>query len=1144
MRALLSLVLLAVFALAQETPAPVLSTLAPAIATVGSPAFTLTVTGQRFTQDSRVVWQYGTANPVALTTVFVSETRLEAAVGAGLLLQAGNVPVAVVQGTQVSNRVDFFVVPPVAIETGCPIPSAIANRQYSFQFTLSGGNPPYVWSISAGAPPPGLGLNANGLLTGTAPNPGQAAFTVRVTDSQQNSASLACSMRVIGAQPNQTLFVTNLEPRSALVNSPDTMITLRGSGYSPGVTVVWNNSVDLPTTFHEATRISATIPARLLTSFGSFPITVRRTVLTASEFSNAESFTVIGPPQVANACPLPDGGVGQIYSQTLTATSGFPPYTYRVSQGALPAGLSLSSGGVISGIPTLAGNFTFVLTVADVRSNTSERSCSIRVLGPLSVFPAALTFTMDASGEAPPPQYLSVVTGAPDIVFTAQIATTGGAWLQAANVTGRTPALLEFRVASLLGLPAGTYNGQITLTAEAAANRTVSLPATLIVRAAKLAAIVARPRTALFAGPRNSTRVLTANITLSNPANTALIFGATATTPWLSVTPASGSVIANSPARLRLRANPAGLAPGTYPASVTVSSTGLTEPIVIPVILSVSNSAELLNAAPPGLMLTSVQGGPAPAAEPVYIAGQANSTFFWEGATSADWLSMAPASDAARPDSPSMPELLVNPADRLAGTYFGEIRVASPSSDNSPRLVSAVSQVLAPDAPLIEIKPAGLLFTSGPSRQTVTVRNLSASPAAIDFTTSGDLRPFTVFPQGSRILQPGESRRADIEGNAQGLGSGAYRAALLVHASNDPQVHAVDLLFVVRPVLACTPARLHPVVTSPATPFAAPAGLPLRVEARVVDDCGAPLASGAVSADGTALTHVRQGLWVGSWTAPASAAPAALTIFADDPTRNLQGAVTLNGTVTPSAGIPVLTADGITSAASFQAGAALAPGSLFAAFGTGLVDGGQIIAPGLPWSTLLGRTWMQVGGAAAPVFFGGSQPGFSQVNGQVPYSTRPNTVQQVSVGLGTARSQYVEAPVAAAQPSLFTFSQSGTGQAIAVDAARPTVIADAANPVTRGGVVTIYVEGLGGVNQLVEAGQPAPFDPLARATNPITVSIGGHPAEVLFAGLTPGLAGLYQINAVVPAGIVPGNAVRVIVTAGGLSSLPASIAIR
>lgn len=1144
MRAFSSLVLLLFPALAQETPPPVISSLAPSIATVGSPAFTLTVTGQRFSQDSRVVWRYGSGNPVTLTTTFVGETRLEAPVGAGLLQQIGNVPVAVVQGQQVSNRVDFFVVPRVAIESACPIPSAISGRPYSFQFALSGGNPPYIWSISAGALPPGLGLNANGLLSGTAPNPGQSVFTVQVTDSQQNTDSLACSIRVIAAQPNQNLFITQLEPSSTLLNSPDTTISIRGSGYSPGVVAVWNNTVDLPTTYHEATRITAIIPARLLTSFGSFPITVRRMVLTASEFSNAESFSVIGPPQVANACPLPDGGVGQVYSQTLTATSGFPPYTFRISQGALPPGLSLAAGGAISGTPSFAGNFTFTIEVADARGNASERPCSIRILGPLSVFPTALTFTMDASGEAPPPQYLSVVTGAPDIPFIAQIATTGGAWLQTPAVSGRTPALMEFRVASLSGLPAGTYNGQITVTAETAANRTVSLPVTLIVRAAKLAGISAHPRAVAFASPRDSTRMLTRTVTLSNPANTALIFSANSTASWLTVAPGAGSVIANTPARLRLRANPAGLEPGTYRASVTVGSTGLAEQLVIPVSLSIPSSSELLTAVPSGLTIASVQEGPAPSPEPIYISGQSNSTFFWEAATSPDWLLVTPASDAARPDTPSAPELLVNPSGRLAGIYFGQSRVASPASDNSPRLVSAVSQVLAPDATLIDIKPAGLLFTSGPSTQTLTVRNLSAGPVAINFNTGGDMRAFNVLPLSSRTLEPGETRRVDIEANAQGLGSGTYRASLMVHASNSPQVHAVDLQFVVRPALACSPARLHPVVTSPATPFAIPAGLPLRVEVRVVDDCGTPFTAGAVSAGGVPLTHVRQGLWVGSWTAPASPEPVSLAVFADDPARNLQGAIAMNGVVTPSAGIPVLSEGGITSAASFQPGAPLAPGGLYAAFGTGLVEGGQIAAPGLPWLPMLGRTSMYIGGVPSPIFFGGSQPGFSQVNGQVPYSIRPNTVQQVAAGLGDARSQYVDAPVAAAQPALFTFSQSGTGQGIIVDAERPTVIADTANPVARGGFITIYVEGLGAVNQLIEAGQPAPFDPLARSTNVITVTIGGQPAEVLFAGLAPGFAGLYQINAAVPSGITPGNAVPVVVTAGGAASLPATIAVR
>ena len=75
--------------------------------------------------------------------------------------------------------------------------------------------------------------------------------------------------------------------------------------------------------------------------------------------------------------------------------------------------------------------------------------------------------------------------------------------------------------------------------------------------------------------------------------------------------------------------------------------------------------------------------------------------------------------------------------------------------------------------------------------------------------------------------------------------------------------------------------------------------------------------------------------------------------------------------------------------------------------------------------------------------------------------------------------------------------------------------------------------------------EPAPSaEPLSRTDNPVTVMIGGRPAAVSFSGLTPGYAGLYQINAVVPAGITPGDAVPVVISVAGQTSPPVTMAVR
>ncbi|MDA4834875.1 Ig domain-containing protein, partial [Enterobacter hormaechei] len=62
---------------------------------------------------------------------------------------------------------------------------------------------------------------------------------------------------------------------------------------------------------------------------------------------------------------LPTATPGAAYSQTLAAGGGTAPYTYAVSAGSLPAGLTLSSTGTLAGTPTAGGSFTFTLTATD-----------------------------------------------------------------------------------------------------------------------------------------------------------------------------------------------------------------------------------------------------------------------------------------------------------------------------------------------------------------------------------------------------------------------------------------------------------------------------------------------------------------------------------------------------------------------------------------------------------------------------------------------------------------------------------------------------------------------------------------------------------------------------------------------------------
>ena len=96
---------------------------------------------------------------------------------------------------------------------------------------------------------------------------------------------------------------------------------------------------------------------------------------------------------VLNPATLPNGAIGAAYTAALSVTQGAgAPYSFTVVSGALPTGLTLSSGGVISGTPNTAGSFTAVVQVTDAAAQNGQRSYTITIGAPtLTLSPAAGT---------------------------------------------------------------------------------------------------------------------------------------------------------------------------------------------------------------------------------------------------------------------------------------------------------------------------------------------------------------------------------------------------------------------------------------------------------------------------------------------------------------------------------------------------------------------------------------------------------------------------------------------------------------------------------------------------------------------------------------------------------------------------------
>ncbi|MFD0941555.1 YDG domain-containing protein [Pedobacter boryungensis] len=132
------------------------------------------------------------------------------------------------------------------------------------------------------------------------------------------------------------------------------------------------------------------------TAGGNFNFTITATDQNNVSASYAYSLTV-GAPTLALTASVPNGTVNTAYTQTLATTGGTAPYTYAVTAGALPSGLTLSAAGVISGTPTLGGTFNFTVTTTDASIGTGPYSTTKAYA--LVIDPTVQTITFAASAS-------------------------------------------------------------------------------------------------------------------------------------------------------------------------------------------------------------------------------------------------------------------------------------------------------------------------------------------------------------------------------------------------------------------------------------------------------------------------------------------------------------------------------------------------------------------------------------------------------------------------------------------------------------------------------------------------------------------------------------------------------------------------
>jgi len=222
---------------------------------------------------------------------------------------------------------------------------------------------------------------------------------------------------------------------------------------------------------------------------------------------------------------------------------------------------------------------------------------------------------------------------------------------------------------------------------------------------------------------------------------------------------------------------------------------------------------------------------------------------------------------------------------------------------------------------------------------------------------------------------------------------------------------------------------------------------------------------------------------------------------------------------------------GIVNGASFTT--PVAPGSIVSIFGSSLA-GTTALAADVPLPATLGGVSVEVNGTAIPLFF--VTPG--QINAQLPYDLEGDTAS-LSIVTAGGRSKAAAFPVVRSAPGIFT---DGTGRAVAQN--QDFTLNSPANAEARGRVVVLYVTGLGAVEPPAAAGQSASLNFLSPATGTVSATVGGVNAQVIFAGLAPGLVGAGQVNILLPPESGAGADVPVVIAVDGQKSRPAAISVR
>jgi hypothetical protein len=292
------------------------------------------------------------------------------------------------QGNTATRTFSITVLPVFRIITPL-LPGGILGQIYNAFIQTEGGTPPILFQLT-GTLPPGLSFDpANGQFFGIPTALGQYQLSVTATSGNRTTSPAVYTVSVVApaldftpeALPNGSVGV----PYQAQFSPVGGTGSYR-FGLAPGSSMPGGLSLSA------SGLVSGTPSAE-----GTFRFVVE---LSSGDNSVQKLVRIVIDPAPIAVTPetLPEGTRGTAYQATFGATGGTGPYTFRVSSGQLPAGLSLTPAGSLAGTPSAAGTSRFTIQATDSRQRNGSRDYEIVVREALRITTESLP--SGAQGEA------------------------------------------------------------------------------------------------------------------------------------------------------------------------------------------------------------------------------------------------------------------------------------------------------------------------------------------------------------------------------------------------------------------------------------------------------------------------------------------------------------------------------------------------------------------------------------------------------------------------------------------------------------------------------------------------------------------------------------------------------------------------